>query len=285
MRLISPFIVAVAWWQTRRVRRATHDMRRANYYATRSLRTLVAVGSWSDPADSQRRAGDAADARRHIRKARQRCHPRPSLGLSLAGCCEAATLRWCLPMHHVTHATDRVPANVDDAVLGAGDSCGWCRTDRGGRGRHRECGGAERGQQSRGDHRCAQGTSPLVRPPEPVASHEAAHGADGSARPIRGASQKQAKASTLALALGGRKAVGERGGRRDADAVRISLNGVSGNYSGVRERAPDLHRRIRARPGRGCHRTSQGWRDIGRTTWLPPPCWHRQRHSTGPAQS
>ncbi|MCJ2049323.1 hypothetical protein [Methylobacterium sp. J-070] len=44
MRLISPFIVAVAWWHTRRVRRATYDMRRANYYATRSLRTLIAVG-------------------------------------------------------------------------------------------------------------------------------------------------------------------------------------------------------------------------------------------------
>ncbi|MCJ2093274.1 hypothetical protein MKK67_12350 [Methylobacterium sp. J-072] len=43
MRLISPFILAVAWWHTRRVRRATHDMRRANYYATRSLRTLIAV--------------------------------------------------------------------------------------------------------------------------------------------------------------------------------------------------------------------------------------------------
>lgn len=44
MRLISPFIIAMAWWHTRQVRRATHDMRRANYYATRSLRTLIAVG-------------------------------------------------------------------------------------------------------------------------------------------------------------------------------------------------------------------------------------------------
>ena len=44
MRLIQPFILAVAWWQTRRVRRATQDMRWANYYATRSLRTLIAVG-------------------------------------------------------------------------------------------------------------------------------------------------------------------------------------------------------------------------------------------------
>ena len=45
MRLLIPQIVAtVAWWHTRRVRRATHDMRRANYYATRSLRTLIAVG-------------------------------------------------------------------------------------------------------------------------------------------------------------------------------------------------------------------------------------------------
>ena len=44
MRLISPFILAVAWWHARRVRRAAHDMRRANYYATRSLRTLIAVG-------------------------------------------------------------------------------------------------------------------------------------------------------------------------------------------------------------------------------------------------
>ena len=45
MRLIQPLILAVAWWQTQRVRRATHDMRRANYYAARSLRTLIAVGS------------------------------------------------------------------------------------------------------------------------------------------------------------------------------------------------------------------------------------------------
>ncbi len=44
MHLISPFIVTVAWWQTRRVRQATRDLRRANYYATRSLRTLIAVG-------------------------------------------------------------------------------------------------------------------------------------------------------------------------------------------------------------------------------------------------
>ena len=44
MRLMSPFIVAVAWWHTRRVRRATHAMRRVNFYATRSLRTLIAVG-------------------------------------------------------------------------------------------------------------------------------------------------------------------------------------------------------------------------------------------------
>ena len=44
MRLISPFLIAVAWWHTRRVRCATHDMRRANYHATPSLRTLIAVG-------------------------------------------------------------------------------------------------------------------------------------------------------------------------------------------------------------------------------------------------
>ncbi|MCJ2142153.1 hypothetical protein [Methylobacterium sp. E-066] len=49
MRLISPFILAVAWWQMRRVRRATYDMRRANYYATRSLRTLMAIGSGPMP--------------------------------------------------------------------------------------------------------------------------------------------------------------------------------------------------------------------------------------------
>lgn len=44
MRLISVIIITVAWWRMRRVRRATSDMRRANYYATRSLRTLIAVG-------------------------------------------------------------------------------------------------------------------------------------------------------------------------------------------------------------------------------------------------
>jgi hypothetical protein len=44
MRLISPFIVAVAWRQTRRVRRATTVLRRANAYATRALRTPIAVG-------------------------------------------------------------------------------------------------------------------------------------------------------------------------------------------------------------------------------------------------
>ncbi|MCJ2055123.1 hypothetical protein MKL09_00975 [Methylobacterium sp. J-048] len=44
MRLISPLIVTAAWWHARRVRRATHDMRRANYYANWSLRTLIAVG-------------------------------------------------------------------------------------------------------------------------------------------------------------------------------------------------------------------------------------------------
>lgn len=49
MHLIRPFILAVAWWQTRRVRRATADMRRANYYATRALRTLIAVGKGSIP--------------------------------------------------------------------------------------------------------------------------------------------------------------------------------------------------------------------------------------------
>lgn len=41
MRLM---LTALAWWNTRRVRRATRDMRLANFYATRSLRTLVAVG-------------------------------------------------------------------------------------------------------------------------------------------------------------------------------------------------------------------------------------------------
>ena len=51
MRLISPFIVAVAYWRMRRVRRAGDDMRRAREdlcqvddLATRALRTLIAVG-------------------------------------------------------------------------------------------------------------------------------------------------------------------------------------------------------------------------------------------------
>ncbi|MCJ2055932.1 hypothetical protein MKL09_05130 [Methylobacterium sp. J-048] len=41
MRLI---LAPLAWWNLRRVRRATRDMRLANFYATRSLRTLIAVG-------------------------------------------------------------------------------------------------------------------------------------------------------------------------------------------------------------------------------------------------
>jgi hypothetical protein len=49
MRLISPFIVAVAWRQTRRVRRATTPLRRANAYATRALRTPIAVGKGPIP--------------------------------------------------------------------------------------------------------------------------------------------------------------------------------------------------------------------------------------------
>jgi len=49
MRLIHPFIIAVAWWQMRRTRRATADMRRANFYATRALRTLIAVGKGPIP--------------------------------------------------------------------------------------------------------------------------------------------------------------------------------------------------------------------------------------------
>lgn len=51
MCLISPFIIAVAWWQMRRVRRAGDDIRRArqglrqaDYLATRALRTLIAIG-------------------------------------------------------------------------------------------------------------------------------------------------------------------------------------------------------------------------------------------------
>ncbi|KST58371.1 hypothetical protein AO398_06050 [Methylobacterium sp. GXS13] len=56
MRLISPFIVAVAYWRMRRVRRAGDDMRRAREdlcqaddLATRALRTLVAVGQGPIP--------------------------------------------------------------------------------------------------------------------------------------------------------------------------------------------------------------------------------------------
>jgi hypothetical protein len=44
MRLILLPIATAAWWNTRRVRRATEDLRKANYYAARSLRTLIAVG-------------------------------------------------------------------------------------------------------------------------------------------------------------------------------------------------------------------------------------------------
>ena len=85
-----------------------------------------------------------------------------------------------VPMHHATHAADRVPASVDDAVMDAGDSHGRSRTERGCRSRRRESGGAERGEQGRGDHRSAQGMSPLVPPPGTVASHGAAQGADPS---------------------------------------------------------------------------------------------------------
>jgi hypothetical protein len=49
MRLISPFIVAAAWRQTRRVRRATTPLRRANAYATHALRTPIAVGKGPIP--------------------------------------------------------------------------------------------------------------------------------------------------------------------------------------------------------------------------------------------
>ena len=49
MRLIRGIIITAAWWQMRRVRRATHDMRRANYYGTRALRTLIAVGRGQIP--------------------------------------------------------------------------------------------------------------------------------------------------------------------------------------------------------------------------------------------
>lgn len=49
MRLIQLFILAAAWWQVRRIRRATQDMRQANYYGIRALQTLVAVGSGPIP--------------------------------------------------------------------------------------------------------------------------------------------------------------------------------------------------------------------------------------------
>ncbi|MCJ2070592.1 hypothetical protein MKK75_17625 [Methylobacterium sp. J-030] len=59
MHLISPFIIAVAWWQMRRTHRATADVRRANYYATRALRTLIAVGKGPIPFTA---SGVPADA-------------------------------------------------------------------------------------------------------------------------------------------------------------------------------------------------------------------------------
>ena len=87
-----------------------------------------------------------------------------------------------VPMHEATlramHAAYRVPANVGDIVLGAGDGCGRSRAERGRRGRRREGGGAERGQQSRGDHRCAQGLCPLVPPPETLEISRAEAAAD-----------------------------------------------------------------------------------------------------------
>ncbi|MCJ2125071.1 hypothetical protein [Methylobacterium sp. J-077] len=56
MRLISLLIAAIAWWKMRRVRRAGDDMRRAreglrkaDYLATRALRTLIAVGQGPIP--------------------------------------------------------------------------------------------------------------------------------------------------------------------------------------------------------------------------------------------
>lgn len=84
------------------------------------------------------------------------------------------------PMHHAPHTADRVPASVDDAVMDASDSHGWSRAERGRRGGGRKSGGAEPGEQGRGDHRSAQGMSPLVQPLEKVASHEAGQEADCS---------------------------------------------------------------------------------------------------------
>lgn len=101
--------------------------------------------------------------------------PRAMSQIATAGLLHAVAVE--VPMHKATframHAADRVPADVGDAVLGARDSRGRDRAERGCRGRRGKCGGAKRGQQSRGNQRCAQGTSPLMRPPRAVASHEA----------------------------------------------------------------------------------------------------------------
>lgn len=140
-----------------------------------------------------------------------------------------------VPMHKATframHAADRVPANVGDAVLGASDSRGWDRAERRGRGRHGEGGGAERGQQSRGDHRCAQGVVPLVPPPGTVASHEAAVPIDGSGVGVTKWSGLNAARASVAMAgtrQHPRPPVGRgderRGGRGGREKARRGAN-------------------------------------------------------------
>lgn len=103
-----------------------------------------------------------------------------------------------VPVHHATHAAYRVPANIDNALLGTGGSSrNWaerrCRS-------RRSQGGSERGQQSRGDHRYAQGTFPLVRPPEQWRLAKAQPPSDGSGVEITKGSGLNVAGASAAMA-------------------------------------------------------------------------------------
>lgn len=103
-----------------------------------------------------------------------------------------------VPVHHATHAAYRVPANIDNALLGTGGSGrNWaerrCRS-------RRSQGGSERGQQSRGDHRYAQGTFPLVRPPEQWRLAKAQPPSDGSGVEITKGSGLNVAGASAAMA-------------------------------------------------------------------------------------
>lgn len=179
-----------------------------------------------------------------------------------------------VPMHEAAframHTADRVPADVGDVVLSACDSRGRSRAERGRRSRCDEGSGAECGQQSRGDHRCAQAVVPLVRPPKLVASHEAAQGIDCS--PTRAADLGAQMRNGFAFGKRERfpfcragsqhprppatrllRRAGERGDRMASD--------VMGLARAVRR---PHERRSRIRCGQRCHR------DNGRPTPMRP---------------